>query len=208
MPELPPMSWLQLTEAMTGHFVWPLVVLISAFLLLRRMMASITSRLLELSFGGATMARIILAVWVLMPCGSVRAQRGPEPPSSLPPIDWVCYASSTVSFAPPGDKFQQLGLDGDNLKKPRLELHVLASGAIFKVIENPAIPEIRKEYRVELSNMTQDFARNNPVYAWREEKGFQVTIYTFNVNDKIVSRTRVMKPDARALDKTEVMVCR
>jgi hypothetical protein len=150
--------------------------------------------------------RFMLALALTLAAYTANAQ-GPKPPSSLPSIDWQCYASFTISFASPGSKFHELGLDGDNLKKPHLELHVIHN-QIFKVIENPTIPELRKEYAVELFNMTQDFSRRNPVYAWREEQGFQVKVYAFNVNDRILSRTTVLKPDAPSLDQNEVFVCR
>jgi hypothetical protein len=98
-------------------------------------------------------------------------------------------------------------IDGDNLKKPRIELHTI-NNIIFKVIENPTIPELRKEFAVELSDMTQDFARANPVYAWREERGFQARVYVFNINDRILSRTTVMTPSMRSLNANEVLMCK
>lgn len=47
------MSWLQFIDSMFGRLAWPLVVLILAFML-RKQLAALTDRVLELSFGGAT----------------------------------------------------------------------------------------------------------------------------------------------------------
>lgn len=47
------MTWLQFIEGMTGHLVWPTVVVILAFAL-RRHLGPLAERILELSFGGAT----------------------------------------------------------------------------------------------------------------------------------------------------------
>lgn len=49
----PAMSWLQFSVAMTGHLAWPLVVLILLYVL-RKQLGSLAERILELSFGGAT----------------------------------------------------------------------------------------------------------------------------------------------------------
>jgi hypothetical protein len=49
----PPMSLLQFVDSMFGRLAWPLVVLVIAFML-RRQLAALASRVLELSFGGAT----------------------------------------------------------------------------------------------------------------------------------------------------------
>jgi hypothetical protein len=147
---------------------------------------------------------LILAIAFAVTAGHAQ---GPQPPTTLPALDWKCYSSFIVTFAPAGSKFQQLGLDGDNLKKPRIELHVIGN-QILKVIENPVIPETRKEYAVDLSKITQDFSRSNLVYAWRDEQDFYAMVYAFNVEDRILSRTRIMKSDVRALNETQVFVCK
>jgi hypothetical protein len=71
------------------------------------------------------------------PCLTL-AQSGPKVPSSLPTLDWKCYASVTVAFASRGSNFDELGLDGDNLKKPSIELRTI-DNHVFKIIENPSI---------------------------------------------------------------------
>jgi hypothetical protein len=47
------MSWLQFIDSMIGHLAWPVVVLI-VIVAIRKQLASLTERILELSFGGAT----------------------------------------------------------------------------------------------------------------------------------------------------------
>jgi hypothetical protein len=125
---------------------------------------------------------------LLVMCLGAQANAQPSPriPTTLPSIDWNCFASFTVGFAGPNSTFQELGLDGDNLKKPRIALRTI-DNRILKVIENPTDAARRKEYAVEMFQMTEDFSKQNPVFAWREDKSYQVKIYTFNVNDKILS---------------------
>jgi len=48
------MNWLEFIEKMFGHMAWPLVVLIVLFSV-RRHVGSLAERILELSFGGATL---------------------------------------------------------------------------------------------------------------------------------------------------------
>jgi hypothetical protein len=173
-------------------------------------MFSLRSKQVKIAFcdrwGSAVYYRSnILAMLAVV--GSAHAQPGPKSPSSLPTLDWQCFASFTVTFAPPDSKFQELGLDGDNLKKPRIELHVIGNH-VLKVIENPTIPEIRKEYAVDLWKITEDFSQQSPVYAWREEQGYQVHIYAFNVEDRILSRTRIRKPEVRTLNENQVFLCK
>lgn len=151
--------------------------------------------------------RHLFCLIAILASTSAHSQTEPKHPSTLPMIDWQCYASFTVSFAPPDSSFQELGLDGDNLKKPRIELHTVA-GVILKVIENPSILMTRKEYSVEPYKLTEDFSRKNPVFAWREDLGYQVKIFALNLNDHLLSITRVMKPPNRALNENEVLVCK
>ena len=47
------MNWLEFTEKMFGHLAWPLVVLIVLFSV-RKHVSPLAERILELSFGGAT----------------------------------------------------------------------------------------------------------------------------------------------------------
>jgi hypothetical protein len=47
------MNWLEFIEKMFGHMAWPLVVLIVLFSV-RKHVSSLAERILELSFGGAT----------------------------------------------------------------------------------------------------------------------------------------------------------
>lgn len=47
------MNWLQFISEMVGHLAWPLVVLIVVFAI-RKHLGSLAERILELSFGGAT----------------------------------------------------------------------------------------------------------------------------------------------------------
>jgi hypothetical protein len=48
------MDWLQFISAMVGNLAWPVVVLIVVFAI-RKHLGSLTDRILELSFGGASM---------------------------------------------------------------------------------------------------------------------------------------------------------
>jgi len=105
------------------------------------------------------------------------------------------------------NNFDEIGLDGDNFGNPRIELHVVAN-MVLKVIESPSIPVLRKEYPVELYKITEDFTGKNPVYAWRDDQGYQVRVFSPNVKDKVLSITRVMKQPAKGLDQNEVMMCR
>lgn len=47
------MNWLEFAEKMVGHLAWPVVVLIIVFAV-RKHLGSLAERILELSFGGAT----------------------------------------------------------------------------------------------------------------------------------------------------------
>lgn len=47
------MNWLQFVDSMVGHLIWPIVVLVIAFAV-RKHLGSLAERVLELSFGGAT----------------------------------------------------------------------------------------------------------------------------------------------------------
>jgi hypothetical protein len=47
------MSWLQFIDSMVGHLAWPVVVLI-VIVAVRKQLGSLAERILELSFGGAT----------------------------------------------------------------------------------------------------------------------------------------------------------
>jgi hypothetical protein len=69
------MSGLQFVDSMTGHLVWPLVVLILAFSL-RRYWGELAKRVLEFSFGGAT-----LKIGDLIAKGTVIVDEAPEPTS-------------------------------------------------------------------------------------------------------------------------------
>ncbi|MBR1270458.1 hypothetical protein JQ629_23565 [Bradyrhizobium sp. AUGA SZCCT0222] len=51
--EVKQMGWLQFIESMTGHLAWPLVILI-LLIMVRKQIHSLAERILELSFGGAT----------------------------------------------------------------------------------------------------------------------------------------------------------
>jgi hypothetical protein len=138
---------------------------------------------------------------------SAHSQTEPKHPSSLPAIDWKCYVSFSVSFAPADSIFQDLGLGGDNNKQPRIELHTV-DNITLRVVENAGIPSQRTEYAVDLHKITEDFMLNNPVYAWREELGYEVKIFAFNVNDRLLSLTQVMKPPSRALNENQVFMCK
>jgi hypothetical protein len=151
--------------------------------------------------------RFSCAIALFVTSAFVHSQTEPKHPASLPAIDWKCYASLSVSFAPADSIHQDLGLDGDNNHQPRIELHTV-DNQILKVVENAWIPSQRTEYEVGLSKITEDFMRNNPVYAWRQELGYEVKIFAVNINDRLLSVTRVMKPPSPALNENQVLVCK
>jgi hypothetical protein len=142
---------------------------------------------------------------LLFLCAEASAQPAPRTPTSLPTIDWNCFASFSVAFDGVNPNFQELGLDGDNLKKPRIALRTV-DNRLLKVIENPTDPARRTERAVEMSQMTEDFVKKNPVFAWREDKSYQAKIYTFNANDKILSLVHLS--NGKALNQSVVYLCK
>ena len=146
------------------------------------------------------------SVLILLYLGAqASAQPAPRIPTSLPTIDWACFASFSVAFTGTNPNSQELGLDGDNLKKPRIALRTV-DNRLLKVIENPTDAARRTEYAVELFQMTEDFTKKNPVFAWREDKSYQAKIYTFNANDKILSLVHLS--NGKALNQNTVFVCK
>jgi hypothetical protein len=76
------MNWLQFIDSMVGRLAWPIVVLIVVFAL-RRHLGSLAERVLELSFGGAT-----IKFGQLLFEGAEIIKESPEPPlphPALPP---------------------------------------------------------------------------------------------------------------------------
>jgi hypothetical protein len=151
--------------------------------------------------------RFACALVLLVASAPVHSQTEPKHAASLPAIDWTCYSSFSVSFAPADSINQDLRLDGNNNKQPRIELHTV-NNAILKVVENAWILSQRTEYEIDLNKITEDFTGNNPVYGWRRELGYEAKIFAFNVNDRLLSLTLVMKPPSRALNENQVLVCK
>jgi hypothetical protein len=112
-----------------------------------------------------------------------------------------------VSFAPADSIDQDLRLDGDNNQKPRFELHTVHSG-ILTVIENAGMPLEKTKFEVDQNKITEDFTHRNPMYAWRQELGYEAKIFALNVNDRLLSLTKVMKPPSRVSNETQVFVCK
>jgi hypothetical protein len=110
--------------------------------------------------------RIACTLALLVVSAPVHSQTEPKHPSSLPAMDWTCYVSFSVSFAPADSINQDLRLDGGNNRKPRIELHTVDNG-ILTVIENAGMPLERTKFEVDLNKITEDFTQRNPVYAWR-----------------------------------------
>jgi hypothetical protein len=150
--------------------------------------------------------RFVYALVLLVASAPVHSQTEPKP-GSLPTMDWTCYISFSVSFAPADSIHQDLRLDGDNNQKPRIELHTV-DNVTLKVIENAGMPLQRTEYAVDANKITEDFTRRNPVYAWRQELGYEAKIFALNVNDRLLSLTLVMKPPSRAPNENQVFVCK
>jgi hypothetical protein len=73
------MNWLQFIDSMVGHLIWPTVVLIVAFAV-RKHLGSLAQRILELSFGGAT-----LKFGELISKGTEIIEESPTPPSFTQP---------------------------------------------------------------------------------------------------------------------------
>jgi hypothetical protein len=88
----PPMSWLQFVDSMFGRLAWPLVVFVLA-VMLRRQLAALAERVIELSFGGATVkfdsllsegAELIEQVEVAQEVAKEALQRPVNKPSEEP----------------------------------------------------------------------------------------------------------------------------
>jgi hypothetical protein len=153
------------------------------------------------------MKRFACAFALLAASAPLHSQTEPKHPSSLPAMDWTCYVSFSVSFAPADSINQDLRLDGDNNHVPRIELHSGDSG-ILTVIENAGMPLERTKFEVDLNKVTEDFTHRNPVYAWRQELGHEAKIFALNVNDRLLSLTKVMKPPSRVPNENQVFLCK
>ena len=46
------------------------------------------------------------------------------------------------------------------------------------------------------------------MYAWRQERGYEAKIFALNVNDRLLSLTKVMKPPSRVPNENQVFVCK
>ncbi|MCP3475609.1 hypothetical protein NLM33_35635 [Bradyrhizobium sp. CCGUVB1N3] len=75
------MNWLQFIDSMIGHLIWPAVVLVIAFAV-RKHLGSLAERVLELSFGGAT-----VKFGQLLSRGTDIIEESQGPPPPLPPPD-------------------------------------------------------------------------------------------------------------------------
>jgi hypothetical protein len=73
------MDWLQFIDGMVGHLAWPLIVLIVVFAI-RKHLGSLADRILELSFGGATMK-----FGNLLSKGAELIERAPPLPTPVAP---------------------------------------------------------------------------------------------------------------------------
>jgi hypothetical protein len=151
--------------------------------------------------------RIACTLAFLVVSAPVHSQTEPKHPGSLPAMDWTCYVSFSVSFAPADSINQDLRLDGDNNRKPRIELHTVDNGSLT-VIENAGMPLEKTKFEVDPSKITEDFTQRNPVYAWRQERGYEAKIFALNVNDRLLSLTKVMKPPSRVPNENQVFVCK
>jgi hypothetical protein len=153
------------------------------------------------------MRRIACTLALLVASAPVHSQTEPTNTGSFPAIDWTCYVSFSVSFAPADSINQDLRLDGDNNHVPRIELHSGNNG-VLTVVENAGMPMERTKFEVDRNKITEDFTHRNPVYAWRQELGYQAKIFALNVNGRLLSLTKVMKPPSRVPNENQVFVCK
>jgi hypothetical protein len=127
--------------------------------------------------------------------------------STLPQMDWLCFASFTIAFSATNAGSDSLGVDGDNFKKPRIGLKTV-EGHTLKIVEYPSDPARRKEYGRVASEITEDFSRSNPVFAWRDDSTSELRLYAFNHADRLLSITRISYVRAPNLSSTQVLTCR
>jgi hypothetical protein len=103
------MSWLQFIDSMVGRLAWPIVVLI-VIVAVRRHLGSLTERILELSFGGAT-----LKFEKLLSRGAEIIQEAPVPQLPKPEEPELPLATKELpsKFSPTITRYlQELGYDG------------------------------------------------------------------------------------------------
>ena len=74
----------------------------------------------RLAIGRDFIRRIACTLALLVASAPVHSQTEPQHPSSFPAMDWTCYVSFGVAFAPADSINQDLRLDGDNNQKPRI----------------------------------------------------------------------------------------
>ena len=131
----------------------------------------------------------------------------PTKATVLPSMDWVCFASFTIAFSALPGATSGLGVDGDNLKKPRIQLKTI-EGRTLKIIENPTDTARRKEYGHDVSEISQDFSRSNPVFAWNESTDAELRIYGFNLDHRTLSITRISHSRRLNLSSAQVLNCK
>lgn len=132
--------------------------------------------------------------------------QSPRRANALPNFDWQCFASVTAAFEPPGGKSPDIGLDGDNLKKPRFLLRTV-DGHTLKIVESPENAAARKEHGKSASEITADFIGANPVFAWREEIPGQVRVFALNVDDKLLTVSAMTDSGWLKLNSVSTLKC-
>jgi hypothetical protein len=122
---------------------------------------------------------------------------------TLPALDLSCFQSYLVTF---DSDAPEISLDGDSLKKPRFQLKSVY-GQTLKVIENPTDPQRRTEYGKAAYEIFTDFGGNAPIYGWREEGPDSTRIFSFRVDDKILSVLDLATTPKTKLDMLRVLKC-
>jgi hypothetical protein len=122
---------------------------------------------------------------------------------TLPAMDLSCFQSYLVSF---NSDAPEISLDGDSLKKPRFQLKSVY-GQTLKVIENPTDPQRRTEYGKAAYEIFTDFGGNAPIYGWREEGADATRIFSFRLDDKILSVLDLATTPKSRLDMMRILKC-
>jgi len=152
--------------------------------------------------------RIIIIVLVF--CASHLAALGQMPPTaeSLPAINVLCWRSFVASTM---DPILGVIIDIDYSGQPRFQL-LTVDGTVLKVIYYPSSPGSRKEYGKFASEVNRsaiaDPAKRPPIFAWEEETKIGKEVYSFRLDDKLLSRTSISKSRQGLTVSTEVLKCK
>lgn len=129
-----------------------------------------------------------------------------QEPKRLPAFDVTCLLSATMGFLPPDRPDIGLGVEADNIGKPRIRLFSV-SRRILKVMENLFDSDSRTEYGRELPQITFDFSGRNDVFAWRDDNNVESKVYSFNLKDRILTVVRMPHSNVRTLFQVSTHKC-